>query len=164
RQRAQRRCEVTSDRPPADKGRRRAGDPGADPALEVGAHALRDQRRSPLALEALELEPQAANPLPEVGVVHSPLVAVDRVRQGPERMLAALRGRGLDRGVKRRGPWVLAGYREVPEDELQGQLGDPDPGRRAVWAAEVKVSDRLRPLAPNVVLGPHRGHTGARQL
>src|SRR6476646_5560143 len=163
RQPPERRGDVPADGAPGDERPRRPGHPGADPGLEVAPDALRDRRRAAFALAPLEVEIERPRALPQVRVVDPPLVAVDRVDEAPERRLPLRRG-GLRRRMERRGPWVLAGDREVAEDEPQGQLCRLRPGRRAVRAREVEVEDRLRPLASNMILGPDRRDAGARQI
>ena len=69
-------------RPPA------SGTP-PDP-LEVAPHPRGDRVGAPVALEALEVEAEALDPLPQVRVVDVALVGVDRVAHLPE---AALRAR-----------------------------------------------------------------------
>ena len=93
--------------------------PGANPTLEVAAHALGDRVRPTVPVEALEVEPPFAHPVPEVGIVHVGLIAVDRVDEPPGDLLVALQRDRLDRGVERRRARVLARYGEVPEHQAQ---------------------------------------------
>src|SRR5581483_10190160 len=76
----------------AREERRRSRHPRPDPALEVAAHPGRDGIRAAVGVEAPEVQAQASRPLPEVGIVHVPLVTVDRVHEGEEGLLPALAG------------------------------------------------------------------------
>jgi hypothetical protein len=58
---------------------RGAGDPGADPRLEVASDVGGDSRRTPICLEALEIEAEALGSLPEVRVVDTAPVGVEGV-------------------------------------------------------------------------------------
>jgi hypothetical protein len=139
----------------------RFGDPGADSRLEVAPHPGGDGCRAAVRLEALEVESELFDPLPEVRVIDVTAVGVERVDQLEE---ATLPARGLGGGVQSRRAWVLAGDREVTKDDRRFALADLGPGRGAVRAAEVGVDDQLRPLSPAVVVRAGRGDRGAGQL
>ena len=72
------------------------GDARADSRLEVAPHPGGDGCRAAVRLEALEVEPELLDPLPEVRVIDVAAVGVERVDQLKEVPLPA---RGLGRGV-----------------------------------------------------------------
>ena len=141
--------------------RRRSGDAGANSGLEVAAHPGGDRVGATVGLEALEVEPEPLDPLPEVRVVDVAAVGVERVDQLEE---ATLQPRRLGRGVQRRRARVLAGDGEVAEDDRRPAPSDLGPGGGAVRAAEVGVDDQLGPLPPAVILRPSRRDRGAGQF
>ncbi len=59
---------------------------------------------------------------------------------------------------------MLAGDREVAEDDRRLALADLQPGRGAVRAAEVGVDDQLGTIATVMVLGAGGRDRGAGQL
>ena len=77
----------------------RSGDASPDPGLEVPAHTHGDGVRAAIGLEALEVESQPLDPLPEVGVVDVTAIRIERVDHLEE---GALQAGGLGGGVERR--------------------------------------------------------------
>ena len=84
------------------------------PGLEVAADPRGDLGRAAVGLEALEVEPERLDPLPEMRVVDPAAVGVERVDHLEE---AALQPGRLGGGVQGRRARVLAGDREVAEDD-----------------------------------------------
>jgi hypothetical protein len=143
------------------ESRRRAGDARPDAGLEVAPHPHRHRRRAPVGLEAIEVEVELFDPLPEVGVVDAAAIAVEGVDHLEEPALGARR---LSRRVQRRGARVLAGDGKVSEDDPGRPLAYLGPNGGAVWAAEVRVDHQLRPLPPHVVVLADGRHGGAGQI
>src|SRR3954453_16267261 len=100
------------------------GHPGADAGVEVAPDPFLHHVGAPVALEAVEIEPEALGPLPEVGVVHPPPVGIERVDHLEEAPLPPCRLGGCVQG---RRAWVLAGKREVAEREASVALADMPP-------------------------------------
>ena len=132
--------------------------PARTPLTMSRSTRARTAFRAAVAVEALEVDPEALRALPEVGIIDAAAIGVERVAHLPER---ALHPGGLRGGVKRRGPRVLRGHREVPEAEPQRQPPDLGPRSRAVGAPEVRVDDRLPPLPADVIVRADSG-TDAR--
>lgn len=141
--------------------RRGAGDAGADSGLEVAADAGGNRIGAAIGLEAVDIEAELLDPPPEMGIVDVGAVGVERVDHREEGALQAGR---LDRRVQGRGARMLAGNREVAEDDRCLASADLRPSRGAVRATEIGVDDQLRPLAAPVILRPWRRHGGAGQL
>src|SRR5215218_10549694 len=141
-----------------DAGRR--GDPGPDARFEIAAHTRLHLRRAPRGLERVETEAQLLDPLPEVRVVDAAAVAVERVDHLEE---APLPAGSLGGRVQSRRAGVLAGNREVAEDEQAGPVAQVRPLGGAARAAEVGVDEAPLPLAVDVVLRSDRRGLGARQ-
>lgn len=137
------------------------GDAGADTGLEVAAHAGLDRGRAAVGLEALELEPKPFGTLPEVGIVDVTAIPVERVDHLKE---ASLQAGGLGGGVQGGRARVLAGDREVAEDDRRRARADLQPGRGAVRAAEIGVDDQLGAGAAPVVVRAGGRDRGAGQL
>jgi hypothetical protein len=140
---------------------RRTSDTAADSRLEVAPDPGFHLRRSPLTLEALQVEAEPLCPLPEVWIVDPPSIRIERIDHLEE---ATLHPRGLGGGVQRRRAGVLAGHWEMPEGDLRPPLADLRPGGGAVRTTEVGVDDQRLALAPNVIFGADRGDGCAGQL
>lgn len=138
-----------------------AGDAGADAGLEVTPDPGGDLVRAAVGLEALEVEPEALGAPPEVRVVDVAAIGVERVDHLEE---VALQAGGLGSGVQGRGALMLAGDREVAEDDGRLAFADLCPGCGTVRTAEVRIDDQLRSLSPAMVLRPDRRDRGAGQL
>ncbi len=76
-----------------------AGDAGADAGLEVTADAGRDGCGAPVGLEAVKVEAEALDSLPEMRIIDMATVLVERVDHLEE---AALQARGLGCSVQGR--------------------------------------------------------------
>src|SRR5215207_10556472 len=109
-----------------DECGRRPRDARADPADDVALDPRANPFRAAVAVEALEVDPEALRALPEVGIIDAAAIGVERVAHLPEH---ALHPGGLRGGVKRRGPRVRRGHREVPEAKPQRQPPAPGPRR-----------------------------------
>jgi hypothetical protein len=140
---------------------RGSGDAGADAGLEVPADTGGNRGGAAVRLKAIEIESKALNALPEVGIVDVAAVGVKRVDHLEKRSLQARRLSGRVQGGRAR---VLAGDREVAEDDRRPASGDLSPCRSAVRTAEIGVDDQHRPFATTVILGPCGRHRGAGQL
>jgi hypothetical protein len=138
-----------------------AGDAGADAGLEVTADTCRNRFGAAIGLEAVEIEVEALGPLPKVRVIDVAAVLVERIDHLEE---APLLPGGLGGGVQSRRARVLAGDREVAEDDYRLASADLEPSRGAVGAAEVGVDDQLRALTAAMVLRSDRGNRSAGQL
>lgn len=88
-------------------------------------------------------------------------VFVERVDHLEE---AALQAGGLGGCVQGRRARVLAGNREVAEDDRRPAFADLEPGRGAVRTAKVGVDDLLGTLAAPMVLWAGGRDRGAGQL
>ena len=128
------------------------GSPRADPGAKVALHPLGDRLRAAVGLEAVEVEPQALRPLPQVGVVEVGLVLEQRVVHLPE---APLQGRRLGGVGQDAGPRVLGLDREVAEDPRDSA------GSRSLrwasaqwWHSRSAYSTTSGPVAAPVVVGP----------
>ncbi len=141
--------------------RRGAGDAGADAGLEVAADANGDCVGAAVGLEAVEVESEALGALPKVRIIDVAAVVVERVDHLEE---APLQARGLGGGVQGRRARVLAGNREVTEDDRRLALADLQPGGGTVRTAEVGVDDQLRSTAATMIVRSGRRDRGAGQL
>jgi len=120
------------------ENRRSASHSSANPRFEIAADPSLDLGRAAVGLKALEVEAQFFDAPPEMGVVDVAAVGVERVDHREERALSASR---LGGGVQRRRARVLAGDREVTEDEPARVLAQATPGAGAMRATEVGVDD-----------------------
>ena len=111
-------------------------------------------------LEAVEVEAELANPLPEMGIVDVGAVGEQRIPELPEGRLR-LERHGLRRGVQGSRARSLAGDREVPDAELERQDGDLGPDAGTARAGEIEVDDGGRARAANVIGGVRIGYRGA---
>jgi len=125
------------------------------------ADAPGDGSGAAVGLEALEIQPEPLGAPPKVGIVDVAAVRIKRVDHLEE---ATLQAGGLGGRVQGRRARVLAGDREVAEDDRRLALADLQPGRGAVRATEVGVDDLLRAAATPVVLRPGRRDRRASQI
>lgn len=134
---------------------------GANSRFEVATDAFAHSLGAAIRLEACELEVEALCPLPEVGIVDPGGFGVERVDHLEEAPLPAC---GLGRGMQGGGTRVLAGNREVAEENPRRPFADLLPGGGAVRAGEVGVDDQQLALAAYVIVVAGRRDGGAGQL
>ncbi len=129
---------------------RSASHAGADAGLEIIADPGLHLGGAPVGLEAFQIETQILDPLPKMRVVDPPPVRVERVDHLEEAPLAT---GGLGGGVESRRARMLAGDREVTENEPPRLGVQLLPVGGASRAAEVGVDDDpLLSLAADVVV------------
>jgi hypothetical protein len=117
-----------------------SGDASADAGLEIPPDPRCNGLGAAVGLEAFEIEAQVLDPLPEVRIIDAAAVGVERVDYLEE---SALQSRRLSRRVQGGRARMLAGDREVTEDDRRFACADLSPGGSAAGAAEVGVDDQL---------------------
>jgi hypothetical protein len=135
-----------------------ASDAGANAGLEVASDPLRNGNGAAIGLETVEVELEALRPLPEVRIIDVAAALIQRVDHLEE---AVLPTGGLGGCVQGRRARVLAGDREVAEDDRRLARADLLPSRGAVRAAQVRIDNQLGPGAPSMVVGTGRRDRGS---
>ena len=150
-------------RPTVDEHGGRGDDAGSHARAEVAVHALRDVVGPAVGLEAIEVEPKAADAIPQVRVVEPSMVRVQRIVEVP---VGALEPHGLGGLREHPRPRVLRHHREMAEHAPDPKLGQERIGARAIRALVVAVLDHQRGvgIAVHVVLRTGRRRPGGGQI
>ena len=157
---AQGRDQLGAEWPARGETGRRRGHAGPDAAAEITSDAFRHPVGGAVELEAIEVEIEIANPLPEVGIVDVGAVGEQRIPELPERPLR-LQRYSLRGGVQRRRARSFADDREMPHAELDRQGRDLGPGAGAARTRQIEVDDGGRARPAYVVDGVRLGYGGA---
>ena len=128
------------------RGRRHAG---ADAGAKVALYPLGNGVGAAVGLEAVEVEAERRDALPEMRVVEVALVGVEGVVHLPEAALERGSLGGVREPARAR---VLRLDREVAEDAPYREPVEQRSGLRAERALEVRVLDYERALAADVVV------------